>query len=566
MINETKRLSTRFLRAVMLAGTLCLAALVTKAQSSATRSAVSRPKLVVGIVVDQMRWDYLYRYYDRYGDGGFKRLLNQGFSCENTFINYLPSATAVGHSTIFTGSVPSIDGIAGNEWIDQLTGRKWYCTEDTTVHTVGSTSAEGQMSPRNLRVSTITDELRLATNFHSRVVGVSLKDRAAILPAGHAANAAFWFDNQTGRFITSTYYMDVLPDWVRLFNAENLPEKLVAHGWKTLYPMGDYTRSTPDNESWEGHLGGKKIPVFPYDIAAKYKKHHGIIRSTPFGNTLTLGFAKAAITGYRLGQERATDFLTINCASTDYAGHMFGPNSVEVEDVYLRLDKDLADFFHFLDEKIGKGNYLVFLSADHGGSHSEGFMKAHHFPTGFWDTGLADSLNAILARQTGVKQLVLTQLGIGVDYQVNYDMAQIRARHLDLSRIKKTTLAYLKSRPGILYAVDMEEIGNAPIPSRIKTMMINGYHYKRSGPIQIVPEAGWLPAYAKKGTTHGGWNPDDTHIPLIFMGWVITHGKTHRPVYMTDIAPTLAALLHVQMPNGSIGSPIEAVLKIQQKK
>ena len=298
---------------------------------------VHRPKLVVGIVVDQMRWDYLYRYYDRYGDGGFKRLLNDGFSCENTLINYLPSYTAVGHSVIFTGSIPAIDGIVGNDWIDQISGKNWYCTEDTSVQTVGTTGNSGQMSPHNLLVSTITDELRLATNFQSRVIGVSLKDRASILPAGHAANGAFWFDDASARFITSTYYMQDLPDWAKKFNAADEPQKLVANGWNTLYPLNTYSQSTADNATWEGKFKGENAPVFPHDMKNIYQDDHGSIRSTPYGNTLTLDFAKAAVNGYNLGKGKAADFLTINCASTDYVGHKYGPNSIEVEDTYLRL-------------------------------------------------------------------------------------------------------------------------------------------------------------------------------------------------------------------------------------
>ncbi|WP_344976639.1 alkaline phosphatase PafA [Compostibacter hankyongensis] len=553
------------LRFILFSGAvfLCLTA---RAQQHATagqqrvplrsQQGLSRPKLVVGIVVDQMRWDYLYRYYGKYGEGGFKRLLTEGFRCQNTFINYLPSATAVGHSTIFTGSVPAIDGIAGNEWIDQRTGRKWYCTEDTTVQTVGSDSKEGKMSPRNLLVSTVTDELRLATNFRSRVVGVSLKDRAAILPAGHTANAAFWFDNTSGSFISSTYYMQSLPAWVKAFNARNLPAQLTAGGWHTLYPLAEYTESTQDSVAWEGHLGGKAAPVFPYDIAGKYRHNHGIIRSTPFGNTLTLDFARAAVDGYRLGQEGATDFLTINCASTDYAGHMFGPNSIEVEDVYLRLDKDLSAFFRFLDEKIGKGNYLVFLTADHGGAHAEGFMKAHHMPTGFWDEDLTADLNTLLEKRYGVKELVRKDGNIGASYQINYDRGKIAAHHLDFEQIKKSTVAFLRGQPGILYAEDMMHIGDAPVPAVLKEAMINGYHAARSGPVQVIPATGWLAAYSRTGTTHGGWNPYDTHIPLIFMGWGISPGYTHRTLHMTDIAPTLAALLHIQLPSGCIGRPI----------
>lgn len=522
-------------------------------------SKLQRPRLVVGIVVDQMRWDYLYRYYNHYGQYGFKRLLNDGFTCENTLINYLPSATAVGHTTIFTGSVPSIDGIAGNEWIDQLSERKWYCTEDTIEQTVGSNSAAGKMSPRNLLVSTITDELRLSTNFQSQVVGVSLKDRAAIFPVGHTATAAFWMDDATGRFITSTYYMKQLPAWVNHFNEQEPGEQLLKNGWNTLYPVQTYTQSTEDNAPWEGSLGGKLTPVFPYDIFGKYKKTRSIIRQTPFGNTLTLNFAEAAIDGYHLGQKNTTDFLTINCASTDYVGHMFGPNSIEEEDVFLRLDKDLATFFSFLDQKIGKGNYLLFLTADHGGAHSLGFMQEHHIPGELWETdSMVTRLNDLLNKKFGVSDLAISGI-TAVDYQINYDMNKVNDNHLDIEAIKKISVAFLQKQAGVMYAVDVTHIGEVPVPKRIKEMIINGYNYKRSGAIQIATEPGWLPQYSKKGTTHGAWNPYDTHIPLIFMGWKIKSGHSNRTIDMTDITPTLAALLHIQMPNGCIGTPIQEI-------
>ena len=276
----------------------CLSIIYSFSQSQKTVS-VQRPKLVVGIVVDQMRWDYLYRYYDRYGSGGFKRLINGGFSCDNTMINYLPSFTAVGHSTIFSGSVPAIDGIAGNDWIDQLTGKGYYCTDDSTVETVGAANAsDGHMSPRNLLVSTITDELRLATNFQSKVVGVSLKDRASILPAGHTANAAFWLDDASGHFITSTYYMKELPSWAAKFNDDNHIAQLIEKGWNTLYPLNTYKESDEDAESYEGLFPGEKNSSFPHDIKKIYSRSKGSFRTTPFGNTLTLQFAKEAIEGF----------------------------------------------------------------------------------------------------------------------------------------------------------------------------------------------------------------------------------------------------------------------------
>jgi len=520
---------------------------------------VQRPKLVVGIVVDQMRWDYLYRYYDRFGDGGFIRLLKDGFSCDNTLINYLPSYTAVGHSVIFTGSIPAIDGIVGNDWIDQVTGKSWYCTEDTTVQTVGAEGKAGDMSPHNLLVTTITDELRLATNFQSRVVGVSLKDRAAILPAGHTANGAFWFDDASGHFITSTYYMPDLPGWIKKFNTSDEPQKLVANGWNTLYPMNTYIQSTEDNVPWEGKFKGEKAPVFPHEMNNIYEQDHESLRSTPFGNTLTLDFAKAAIDGYDLGNGKATDFLTINCASTDYVGHKYGPNSIEIEDTYLRLDKDFASFFQFLDQKVGKGNYLLFLTADHGVAHAVGFMQAHHIPADYlMSKQIEKALDEYLVKQFGVEKLVASY----INYHFSFDIKKISENKLDYEAIKKATVSFLQKQPGIEFAVDIDHIGEAPVPAPIKNDIINGYYSKRCGPVMIIPEPGWYSGHeGGTGTTHGNWNPYDTHIPLVFMGWGIKHGATNRKIKMSDISPTLAALLHIQMPNGNVGEVIEEMVR-----
>ncbi len=518
---------------------------------------ISRPKLVVGIVVDQMRWDYLYKYYNRYGNGGFKRLLNEGFTCENAMIIHLPSYTAVGHSCVFTGSVPALNGIAGNDWTEQLTGKLMYCTADSTVQSVGNESEDGKMSPRNLLVTTVTDELRIATNYQSKVVGVSLKDRAAILPAGHTANAAYWFDDASGHFITSSYYMKQLPAWVNDFNNKNEVSELIKNGWNTLYPINTYSQSDSDNESYEGRFKDEKESVFPHDMKKIYETNKGSFRTTPFGNTLTLDFAKAAVENYNLGNGSATDFLTINCASTDYVGHFFGPNSIEIEDTYLRLDKEFEKFFQFLDAKIGKGEYTVFITADHGVAHNIGYMQKHELPAEFLNSkAIIDSLNKILTDKFGVQKLVLS----GMNYQVNYDMQKIYGQHLDFDAIKKISVEYLQQQPGIQYAVDVAKIGEAPIPEPIKKMIINGYNFKRSGAVQVVLNAGWFEGYGKTGTTHGSWNPYDTHIPLVFMGWGINHGSSNAVVHMTDIAPTVSALLHIQMPNGCIGEPIKEVI------
>ncbi|HCL82356.1 MAG TPA: alkaline phosphatase family protein [Chitinophagaceae bacterium] len=527
-------------------------------RAQATGGFLVRPRLVVGIVVDQMRWDYLYRYYDRYSEGGFKRLLKQGFSCENTYINYLPSSTAVGHTCIYSGSVPSITGIAGNDWTDQLTGARVYCTDDSTVKAVGvSASPEGKMSPRNLLVTTITDELRMATNYQSRVVGVSLKDRAAILPAGHTANAAYWMDDSSGNFISSTYYMNKLPQKVEDFNKSKPIEQFLAGNWNTLYPISTYVESDSDNRYYEGRLPGEVSPVFPHHIKAAYAKNHESFRTTPFGNTLTLNFAKLILDAYQLGMGPATDFLAINCASTDYVGHVFGPNSIEIEDTYLRLDLDLASFLSALDAKIGRGQYVVFLTADHGAAHAVNYSQENRMPADFYSaTDILSNLDQLIAQKYGLSKAIRS----AGNYQINFDLDKIAAANADLEGIKKLVVDYLKKQPGVSYAVDMDHVREAAIPEPIRTMIVNGYNYKRSGQVQVIFQPGWLERYAQTGTTHGTWNPYDTHIPLIFMGWDIQPGATANRVQMTDIAPTLATLLHIQPPSGNIGTPIVDLL------
>lgn len=522
------------------------------------KSQVERPKLVVGLVVDQMRWDYLYRYYAKFGNDGFKRLLNNGFSFNNVNINYVPTVTAIGHTTIYTGSVPAIHGIAGNDWTDKQTGKNVYCTTDDTVQPIGTTNARvGKHSPRNLWSTTMTDQLRLATNFQAKVIGVSLKDRASILPAGHNPTGAFWFDDSSGNFVTSSYYMNDLPQWLKSFNSQNLPDKLVANGWNTLLPINQYIESSPDNSAWEGLLGSAKTPTFPYNnLAADYQVRKDNIRYTPFGNTLTLKVAEASIEGENLGKDAVTDFLAINLASTDYAGHKFGPNSIEVEDVYLRLDQDLAAFFKYLDSKVGKNEYTVFLSADHGGAHSVGFLEAHKIPTGFFGASFEKDLNLKLKEKFGVDKLVN-----GLDnYQVYFDRNLLKENKIELDDVRDFTIAELEKDPTVLYAVSTIEVQEATIPEPIKSRIINGVNRQRSGDIQVISKDSMLPSYAKTGTSHSVWNSYDAHIPLIFMGWGIKKGESNAPYNMTDIAPTISALLKIQFPSGNVGNPIVEVL------
>ena len=468
---------------------------------------VNRPKLVVGIVVDQMRWDYLYYYNKEFVEGGFKRLLAEGYSCENTMIPYIPTVTAIGHSSIYTGSVPALTGILGNSFF--INGKNTYCCGDDNVQSVGSSSKEGKMSPRNLLASTIGDELKLATDFNSKVIGVALKDRAAILPAGHSADAAYWWDTSAGHFVTSTYYMDKLPSWAVEFNKKH-----------------------------------QQKPGFD-------------IKSKPQGVTMTFDMAEAALKNERLGLGTETDMLAVSVSSTDIIGHMYSTRGSEIHDAYIQLDRDLDRFFNTLDAQVGRGNYLVFLTADHGGSHNPNFMRSHKLAAGgFAGWNLTKEINKELQQSFGTKaNFILGENAL----RIYFDRKSIADAGLELAKVKAKAKQLLEKKENITYVVDYDNVATQPIAQPIRERIINGYSRERGGDLLIITNPGWIncpssPDY--KGTNHGLWNPDDSHIPLIFMGWGITPGATSRPTSMTDIAPSVCSLLHIQMPNACVGNSV----------
>ena len=547
---------------------ICFLVLVIGFSSCVKKAArIERPKLVVGLVIDQMRWDYLYRYYERYGNDGFKRLMRDGYNCQNTMVNYLPTFTAPGHTCIYTGSVPSIHGIAGNNWHDNQTAQNVYCVDDDKVWLVGDSSKKASYSPRNLLTTTITDELKLATNFRSKVYGIAIKDRGAILPAGHSANAAYWYNDKNGNFVTSTYYDTAYqnPDWLKAFNKRNLADSLVKLNWTLMDAPGSYTQSTKDNNAYEDAFKGENEPVFPHQFD-KFSKADRLsaLKSMPAGNTLTLQMAEACIDGADLGDDEETDFLCVSLSSPDYVGHQFAPNSMEQEDIYMRLDREIADFMNYLDKNVGKGQYLMFLTADHGGAHNPQFLKDKSIPAGI-AFNLTDDLNKYL-KDVYKKDVKL------VDAIVNYQVClndTLLAGNKSFSRddVKREIRNWLlnvmpaKYAGPVSYVIDMEDMSKTAGPEPIRTMAINGYNYARSGCLQIVFNPGWFESDHFVGTTHGNWNPYDAHIPLIWYGWHVPKGETHSVVDMTDISPTLAALLHIQMPNGCIGKPIAELIK-----
>lgn len=530
------------------------------AQKIAASETVQRPKLVVGIVVDQMRWDYLYRFNPLFkANGGFRRMMGEGFSCDNTLIPYAPSVTAPGHTCVYTGSVPAVHGITGNAWWDNQQMRSVYCSEDKTVTGVGSRTIEdGQMSPKNMLTTSVCDELRLATNFQSKVIGIAIKDRGAILPAGHSANAAYWYEGSTGNFISSSWYMTQLPAWVQQFNGRKIVDSLYKLNWKLSLPAQEYAKyATNDAKTYESRPLGRDATGFPYDLSAFIGKDYSKIAPTPWGNTLTVEMAKAAIEAEGLGKGSATDFLALSFSSPDYVGHSFGPNSIEQVDDFIRLDEELGRLFAYLDATVGKGQYTTFLTADHAVAHIPGFMKEHKLPQGlFDDAGVRNALNAQIKTKYGVDNAIISTY----NYQVALNHPRIDSAKADEWAIRKMIIDSLKRNPAIANAFPVADIMTVPINKTLREMLANGYYPSRSGDIQIILKPGYIEG-GLTGTTHGSWYPYDAHIPLLWYGWGIKKGKTRRETYMTDIAPTLSAILNIQMPSGSVGKVIEEVIK-----
>jgi hypothetical protein len=402
--------------------------------------------------------------------------------------------------------------------------------------------------------TTVCDELRLSTNFRSKVIGIALKDRGAILPAGHSANAAYWFDNGTGGWISSSYYMKKLPAWVQQFNAKKLPDQSLANTWNTMYPISSYVQSTADDKPYEGNLPGEDN-TFPHATAAITKDKYQTFRYTPFGNTYTFDMAKAAVEGEQLGADSVTDFLALSFSSTDYIGHTFGPNSIEIEDTYLRFDKDLADFLNYLDGKMGKNNYLLFLSADHAAAHVPGFLIENHVPAGFLDDAeVRGFVEKFLKSEFGLDNVIMQV----INYQIYLDREKIRAAGKDMDEVTQSIINELLNHDEIAAACRLDRGESISFPDKLRNMVINGYNQKRSGDIQFMFKPDYFDG-GSTGTTHGTWSQYDTHIPLLWYGWNIKPGKTNREIYMSDIAPTITALLQIQMPDACIGKVIEEI-------
>ncbi len=518
----------------------------------------ARPKLVVGIVVDQMRYDYLTRFDSKFGDGGFKRMIREGFNCKNNHFNYVPTYTGPGHTSVYTGTTPKYHGIIGNNFYDKEIKEMVYCAGDDSVESVGTAHNAGKMSPHRMQTTTFGDENRLFTQMRGKTIGISLKDRGAILPAGHTANAAYWFHGMDeGLWISSTFYMNDLPQWVKDFNATEKAESYLKE-WNTLYDISTYTESGTDENTFEGGFTGKEKATFPYDLKALSKDNRGfdILKATPYGNSLTADFAMEAIKAENLGEDEITDVLAVSFSATDYVGHNFGVNSKEIEDTYIRLDKDLERFFEFLDATVGKGEYTVFLTADHGAIDVPQYLQSMKIPAGYLDNR---------ATKTRFDKYVLAKFNYSKlienvsNNQIFLNRKYVDSVGLNINDVQERMVNELIGYKNVDKVFSAHTMTTTDFTTGIESLLQNGYSQKRSGDILIVPDPDYI-SYGLTGSTHGSGLNHDTHVPLLFFGKGIKQGETFDKTVIPDIAPTISALLGISFPNSATGQPLGFVI------
>ncbi|GAA3580584.1 alkaline phosphatase PafA [Snuella lapsa] len=520
-----------------------------------------KPKLIVGIVIDQMRSEYLYRFQDNYTENGFKRLLREGFNVKNTHYNYVPTATGPGHTSVYTGTTPTNHGIVSNDWYSRALNRTMYCVEDSTKFLVDSDGIKTDLkfksyfrSPKNIKTTTITDELKLFTKGRSKVIGISLKDRGAICPAGHLANAAYWYNSNNGHFITSSYYTEKLPNWLVDFNNAKKADSLLNLSWKPLLPIENYKNSNPDNDTFEKVFKGKENSTFPYNLK-KLKSNnggYGLLTEVPYGNTILTQLAKTIIKEEQLGKTNETDFITISYSSTDYVGHNFGIRSKELEDTYVRLDREIALLLDTLDKEVGKGNYTLFLTADHAGSDNPVFLESKRLPGKFYNSKqIKDSLNAYLSKEFGEANYIA---------YMDKTQAYISKTKTPKEEVIKKAISYLKNVEGVkeVFAPGLNEwnVKN----STIGYFIANSYNPEESGDIYYHMYSGWM-EQRTYGTTHGTTYTSDTHVPLLWFGAKVPKGESVKQHSITQIAPTISMMLDIPLPNASDRNTIEELFE-----
>jgi hypothetical protein len=525
-------------------------------------NAQKQPKIIVGIVVDQMCYDYIYRYQQHFSSGGFNRFLYKGLNCRNTLYIYVPTYSGPGHASIYTGTTPSNHGIVGNDWYQRQTKAVVNCVSDKAVQTVGSTSAEGQASPRNLRTYTITDQLKLASP-ESKVISISIKDRSSILPGGHLSDGSYWYDYASGKFITSTFFKNELPKWLQQFNQTKNADKYL-RTWDLLYPKNNY--KSIDESPYEVVLSGKKTATFPYDfkeMSAAANNAHQLFTVSPFANELLTDLAIEAISSEKLGIDDKTDMLCISYSTPDIAGHAFGPYSLEMEDMYARLDRQLEKLLSHLESLYGKDGFVVFLTADHAVVPVPQMLVDRKMPGGY--LFLKERMNNL--RKNVVQQFGADVIEAEENENIYLNQTRLDSLKLDKNEVSEYIAAQIRLWPEVKLAITQTSLlsGTGTL-DEWGQMIQKGFDIARSGEVIFMLQPGYLSKSidepkAHTGTSHGSAFNYDTHVPLLWYGANIPSQNVYRPIQIVDIAPTLIHLMNLQRTGAMTGTPILEILQ-----
>ena len=527
----------------------------TPAAAPSARATTTKPKLVLLIVVDQFRYDYLERFGDLFGSGGFKRLMNDGALFTNANYDYVPTFTACGHAAISSGSVPVLNGIVGNAYFDRQSGRVRVMVADDSAHLVTGkavSASGGAASPRTLIGTTIGDQMRLANNFQSKVVAASLKDRSAVLPGGHRPNGAFWFSEAEGEFVSSDYYFKELPAWVKQFDSGDRVDKYFGMKWERVLPAEAYRRAQAENLPLQRSSLGTR---FPYVVTGGEEKpgprFYNAFTITPFASEYLAEFGKTALEAESLGADEFPDLLSISFSSPDLAGHYYGPDSQEIVDTYVRLDRVIADLLSYVDKKVGLANTIVAVTADHGVAPIPEYMRSKGFDANRMPRReVTEAANKALVARFGEGKWVI---GF-VNDQLYLDHKLLTEKKVDAAEAERVAGEAALASTGVVNYFTRTQIlaGNMP-GGPVARRVSNGFNRGRSGDVWLITKPLWFFAEGELPTTHGSAYNYDTHVPVIILGAGVRPGHYNGDSSPSDIAPTLAALLGIEPPSNMTG-------------
>lgn len=514
-----------------------------------------KPQLIIGIVVEGMRYDYIHRYWNNFSEGGFRRLVEEGAVCRNANYSYMLTQASPGYATIATGCNPHTHGIVSDEWYMQLQEQQVGSVFDSKEKCVGAPLDNANYSPRNILTTTFTDELMLFNNRKSKIVSVSLNPASAILPAGHIADAAYWFDDVSGNWVTSSYYADSLPQWLNEFNAKRFPDMYIGKDWLPMLPPDKYRAGSEKGKSRnagfsDDHVLGKKINSF-----IKKNKQYSRLKANPSGNSLTKDLCVNVIVNENLGQDDITDYLSVSFTASSDISRACGPNSVELEDMYLRLDKDLEHFLQFIDENVGRNNVLIYLTSDHGTSNNPELLRENNIPSGMFN---ADRAVMLLGTYLNAKYDKGKWVSAYYNNQIYLNHSLIESSGISLNEFENIVCEFMLQFSGVANAVSASTLRNTNFSDGSMSKMQNSFNPKRSGDVIISLEPGWIEQGACVSNSNSGYNYD-THVPLIWYGWKIKRTRLNQQVDMRDIAPTISNFLDIPFPNGTTGSVIEGL-------